>query len=118
MFLECPAYMDNHGEARCGLPAEIEHSYSVSSTDGVLESAKIRCPRGHWFNGPLDSLTWGKSRDGALTGAGTIRASLSELSGLGPARHPRRPATGAKQPAGSWPNSGAPVVTAPQSVDC
>ena len=64
MFLECPAYMDDHGGARCGLPAEIEHCYSVRSTDGVLESAKIRCPRGHWFNGPLDSLTWGKSRDG------------------------------------------------------
>ena len=88
MFLECPAYMDNHGESRCGLPAEIEHRYSVSSTDGVLESAKIRCPRGHWFNGPLDSLTWGKSRDGALTGAGTIRASLSELPGLGPPAPP------------------------------
>lgn len=94
MFLECPAYMDNHGEARCGLPAEIEHRYSVNSTDGVLESAKIRCPRGHWFNGPLDSLTWDKSRDGALTGAGTIRASLSELSGLGPPATPGVPRPG------------------------
>lgn len=94
MFLECPEYMDNHGGARCGLPAEIEHRYSVSSTDGVLESAKIRCPRGHWFNGPLDSLTWAESPDGALTGAG------------------------AKGRAGSWPDSGTPVVTVPHSAGC
>jgi hypothetical protein len=29
----------------------------MNSTDGALESARIRCPRGHWFNGPIDSLT-------------------------------------------------------------
>jgi hypothetical protein len=58
MFLDCPAYMDAHGAARCGLPAEIEHRYSMRSSDGPLDSAKIRCPRGHWFNGPLESLIW------------------------------------------------------------
>jgi hypothetical protein len=58
MFLDCPAHMDHQGGTRCGLPAEIEHRYSVRSTDGELDSAKIRCPRGHWFNGPLESLTW------------------------------------------------------------
>jgi hypothetical protein len=26
-------------------------------TWATLESAKIRCPRGHWFNGPIESLT-------------------------------------------------------------
>jgi hypothetical protein len=46
-FIDCPT---------CGLPAEVEHRYTVTSTDGPLESAKIRCPRGHWFNGPLESL--------------------------------------------------------------
>ena len=61
MFLDCPAYMDAHGAARCGLPAEIEGRYLARSTDGPLESAKIRCPRGHWFNGPIESLTWGKN---------------------------------------------------------
>jgi hypothetical protein len=56
MFLDCPAYMDRYGTARCGLPAEVEDRYTARSSDGPLESVKIRCPRGHWFNGPLDSL--------------------------------------------------------------
>jgi len=57
MFLDCPAYMDKTGSVRCGLPAEVEGRYLMSSTDGPLESARIRCPRGHWFNGPVESLT-------------------------------------------------------------
>jgi hypothetical protein len=57
-FLDCPAWLDNHGTARCGLPAEVEYRYVVESTDGPLESAKIRCPNGHWFNAPLESLLW------------------------------------------------------------
>jgi hypothetical protein len=61
MFLDCPAYLDAHGAARCGLPAEIEDRYLARSTDGPLESAKIRCPRGHWFNGPVEFLTWEKN---------------------------------------------------------
>jgi hypothetical protein len=60
MFLDCPAYMDEHGAVRCGLPAAVEYRYAVSSTDGPLESAKIRCPLGHCFNGPVESLTWEK----------------------------------------------------------
>ena len=56
MFLDCPAYLDAHGAARCGLPAEVEDRYTMRSSDGPLDSAKIRCPRGHWFNGPLESL--------------------------------------------------------------
>jgi hypothetical protein len=57
IFLDCPAYMDEHGAARCGLPAAVEYRYTVKSTDGPLESAKIRCPRGHCFNDPIESLT-------------------------------------------------------------
>jgi hypothetical protein len=34
----------------------------MGSTDGPLASAKIRCPRGHWFNGPIEFLTWKKHR--------------------------------------------------------
>jgi hypothetical protein len=30
----------------------------MRSSDGPLDSAKIRCPLGHWFNGPLESLIW------------------------------------------------------------
>jgi hypothetical protein len=55
-FLDCPAYMDKHGTSRCGLPAEVEYLYSMKSTDRPLESAKIRCPRGHSFNGPIEAL--------------------------------------------------------------
>ena len=57
MFLDCPAYMDKSGSVRCGLPAEVEGRYLMRSSDGPLESARIRCPRGHWFNGPVESLT-------------------------------------------------------------
>jgi hypothetical protein len=65
MFLDCPAYRDSQGTARCGLPAEVEYWYPVRSTDGSLETAKIRCPADHVFNGPLESLTWDKSRAAA-----------------------------------------------------
>jgi hypothetical protein len=65
VFLDCPAYMDKLGKERCGLPAEVECRYTIGSTDGPLDSVKIRCPRGHWFNGPIESLTWDKHRDPA-----------------------------------------------------
>jgi hypothetical protein len=57
MFLNCPAYMDKDGATRCGLPAEVEYRYTMNSTDGPLESAKISCPRRHHFNAPIDYLT-------------------------------------------------------------
>jgi hypothetical protein len=57
MCLDCPAYLDKDCAARCGLPAEVEVRYTMASTDGPMESAKIRCPRGHWFNGLIESLT-------------------------------------------------------------
>ena len=56
-FLDCPAYLDQHGTARCGLPAVIEYRYPIRSSEGMLDGAKIRCPRGHWFLGPVDALT-------------------------------------------------------------
>jgi hypothetical protein len=58
MFMDCPEYMNQQGTVRCGLPAEVEGRYIMRSTEGPLLSAKIRCPRGHWFNGPVDSLLW------------------------------------------------------------
>ena len=57
MFVDCPAYMDDHGAVRCGLPAEVVRRYLAGSSNGPLESAKIRCPAGHWFNGPVGFLT-------------------------------------------------------------
>ena len=74
MFLDCPALLGRHGTARCGLPAEVEYRYTVGSTDGPLESAKIRCPRGHWFNGPIESLTWeDKPQQAAQSGRRQVR---------------------------------------------
>ena len=65
MLVDCPAFLDHHHHhhgTRCGLPAEVEARYTIRSTDGPLESAKIRCPRGHWFNGVIESLTAPESR--------------------------------------------------------
>jgi len=55
-FLNCPEFLDSDGAARCGLPAEAAR-YIISSTGGPLESARITCPRGHHFNGPVEYLT-------------------------------------------------------------
>lgn len=56
-LLDCPAYLDQRGSERCGLPAAVEDRYTLGSTGGDLTCVKIRCPRGHRFNGPVDSLT-------------------------------------------------------------
>ena len=69
-FLDCPAYLDHSGAARCGLPAEVQYRYPATSTDGLLESARIRCPVGHWFNGPIEFLTW-HARDRAAARTAT-----------------------------------------------
>lgn len=65
-FMDCPAYLDGRPQARCGLPAAVESRWTMASTDGPLPAVKIRCPRGHWFSGPVDSLTWddGRQRGG------------------------------------------------------
>jgi hypothetical protein len=42
---------------RCGLPAEVRCRFIMRSTGGPVESAMIRCPAGHWFTGPIESLT-------------------------------------------------------------
>ena len=56
-FLDCPAYMNENGTVRCGLPAVVEDSYTLDSTDGPVTSVKIQCPAGHWFSGPVAVLT-------------------------------------------------------------
>jgi hypothetical protein len=70
MFLDCPAYLDQDGTVRCGLPAEVRCRFTMRSTDGPLESAMISCPVGHWFNGPLESLTWNSTNKHAPGTAG------------------------------------------------
>ena len=58
MFLDCPAYLDQAGAVRCGLPAEVRCRFTMDSTDGLVESAMIQCPAGHYFCGAIESLTW------------------------------------------------------------
>jgi hypothetical protein len=73
MFLDCPAYLDQDGAARCGLPAEVRCRFTMRSTDGPLESAMIRCPADHCFSGPIESLTWDSTdnHDPSLAGRGS-----------------------------------------------
>ncbi len=80
MFLDCPAYLDENGAARCGLPAEVRCRFTMSSTDGPLECAMIRCPVGHWFNGAIASLTWQGSQKHD-PGHAASRAGRDSLAG-------------------------------------
>jgi hypothetical protein len=77
MFLDCPAYLDQDGARRCGLPAEVRCRFILRSSDGPLEAAMIRCPSGHWFNGPIESLTWDRedNHDPGTAGAMSSVAS-------------------------------------------
>lgn len=83
-FLDCPAYLDRQGVRRCGLPAEVRDRYPVRSTDGPLECARIQCPRGHWFNGPVESLTWDKQPEQADWSETRRRAAPGAGSGHRP----------------------------------
>jgi hypothetical protein len=79
IFIDCPAYMDEDGAVRCGLPAEVEYRYAVRSSDGPLESAKVCCPRGHRFNGPVESLTWDKRASATVLGAASQKQDAASL---------------------------------------
>jgi hypothetical protein len=73
MFLDCPAYLDQYGAARCGLPAEVRCRFAMRSTDGPIESAMIRCPAGHYFCGAIESLTCDNSRQREAWAASSAR---------------------------------------------
>ena len=102
MFLDCPAYLDEDGDTRCGLPAEVRRRFTVASTDGPLESAMIRCPVGHWFNGPIGSLTW-QTKIGAPDPAFRARQE----------RHAGDRGTAGSHPAGSHLAGPRPATTRP-----
>ncbi|MFY9932546.1 MAG: hypothetical protein WAK82_31555 [Streptosporangiaceae bacterium] len=78
-FFDCPAYLDKTGAARCGLPAEVEDEYTLQSTDGPLGGVRIRCPRGHWFNGPAEALKLPVSQDTCTCDGDTPAARLRGL---------------------------------------
>jgi hypothetical protein len=61
VFFDCPAYLEGEVTERYGLPAQVRSRFTMRSTSGPLESAMIRCPSGHWFNAPIEFLTWKKA---------------------------------------------------------
>ena len=65
MFLDCPAYLDEEGTVRCGLPAEVTSRFIMRSSDAPIEGAMIRCPSGHWFSAPIEFLTSKEEKHGA-----------------------------------------------------
>src|SRR5260370_23455054 len=75
MFLDCPAYLDEEGAVRCGLPAEVRSRFTMRSTSGPLESVMIRCPSGHWFNAPIEFLTLKNGKEQGLGSAGRAPGS-------------------------------------------
>jgi hypothetical protein len=79
-FLDCPAYLDAEGAEMCGLPAEVECRYTASSTSGPVDSAKIRCPAGHWFNGPVERLTLKDESDQLTWSTKTVPQSAQTVS--------------------------------------
>ena len=82
MFLDCPAWLDQQGAVRCGLPAEVRCRFTMRSTDGPIESAMIRCPAGHYFCGAIESLTWnGKDNHDPGRAAVTSRAGRDSVQG-------------------------------------
>ena len=111
MFLDCPAYLDREGTARCGLPAEVRCRFTMRSTDGPLESVMIRCPAGHYFNGSIEFLTRDSTDKhdprtagpGSRTGRGSLQRGHDGRHGgggpavrdvpAGPERTGRRPNT-------------------------
>jgi hypothetical protein len=107
MFLNCPAYVGNDGAAPCGLPAEVEVRYTVRSTDGPLEGAKIRCPRGHWFNGPIEFLTVKSGEEhapgtaGRALGAGPDSCRHQSASPFGGTPNPPKRGSTASRPNGA-----------------
>jgi len=44
MFLDCPAYLDEEGALRCGLPAEVRRQFTMRSSDGPLEGRHDQVP--------------------------------------------------------------------------
>ena len=98
MFLDCPAYLDQHGALRCGLPGEVRCRFTMHSTDGPLESAMIKCPAGHYFCGAIESLTWdGKDKHDPGSAAVTSRTGHHRVPGSHDGRH------GGGSPAGDVP---------------
>ena len=94
-FLACPAYLNDDGSLRCGLPAEVTCQFTMRSSDGPLESVMIQCPARHHFNAPVEFLTFEDSSSPSRTGTSTAPAApettAASAQPADPAS-PRRPA--------------------------
>ena len=55
MFLDCPAYLDQDGIIRCGLPAEVRCRSHVLHRRAAGQRHD-QTPAGHWFNGTSSGL--------------------------------------------------------------
>src|SRR5260370_20077808 len=106
MFLDCPAYLDQEGAVRCGLPAEVRCRFIMRSSDGPVEGAMIRCPAGHCFNGAIESLTWESTAKHNPGTAGVASTATRDRLPGGPNRragtrgvaHPAPPPAGDASP--------------------
>ena len=73
-FLACPAYLNDDGSVRCGLPAEMTCRFTMRSSDGPLESVMIQCPARHHFNAPVEFLTFEDGSSPSKTGTSIVPA--------------------------------------------
>jgi hypothetical protein len=111
-FLDCPASLSEDGSARCSLPAHVASRYTMRSTDGPIECATIRCPAGHWFNGPIESLTRTRGNNHDLGTA--AQAATSARDSAQPSRDRRDSGTGfASLEIPGWPQ---PLVRRPNTA--
>jgi hypothetical protein len=55
-YINCPAWLDDVGAFRWGLPASVLSRDTIKSTSGPLECVMIRCSNGYWFKGPIEFL--------------------------------------------------------------
>ena len=92
-FLACPAYLNDDGSARCGLPAEVTCRFAMRSSGGPLESVMIQCPARHHFNAPVEFLTFADGSSPSTTGT-SAAPSPETTAAPQPAApaSPRRPA--------------------------
>ena len=112
MFLDCPAHLDAGDAARCGLPAGVSCRFSMQSADGPIDSGMIRCPAGHWFTAPIESLTLpctGQHDRGAAAVASSVRPDnltgghdrLNSRGGLAVRAFPAEPERDVPRPNGA-----------------
>jgi hypothetical protein len=119
MFLDGPARPDQEGAPRCGLPAEVRYRFTMRSSDGPIEAAMIRCPSGHWFKAPIESLTWERDQEHQAGTAAAASSAASRFADRADDAGPRRltattPAAAAR--AGAIPRDARPDPEAPPAV--